>query len=503
MTTIPADLANRLADHYVLEREIGRGGMATVYLARDRKHDRRVAVKVLRADLGPVLGGDRFLREIEIAARLSHPHILPLYDSGNAEGTLYYVMPYVEGESVRGLLNRVRLVDVGGVREIVRRVADALDYAHRQGIVHRDIKPENILLPAGHAVVTDFGIARAVSEAVSGRLTQTGIALGTPGYMSPEQAAGLTNLDPATDVYSVAVVAYEMLTGSLPGAWLTPDALGPGRFPNAATEPRALLDRLPAGVERALVRALQLRAEDRFPTTGEFADALEHPETMAVPVSAEPPVPIVDRRASRDAPRLPTSAPPHGLGAPSPETPWLGGPLTITAERELEGELLPEDLELLVDEIRANLGHQGHVHTTGRSVLWLGRAPRKPFDWTEWDEMMKQEFAGSGPDIAVRVMSRHGRTRIRVEQRLKELAGGLFGGIVGGAGGGIGVAVAVLGTLAMDIPPGVTVPAAFGVAGGVYALTRKLYRGITRTRQRALERLADRLAEYVQEAAVP
>jgi serine/threonine-protein kinase len=192
MPDIPETLCAALRDRYDLEEVIGRGGMATVYRARDTKHNRRVAVKVLRNDLSELIGPDRFLREIDIAARLTHPNILPLHDSGNVDGTLYYVMPYIEGESLRALLSRIRLMDTEGALEIVRRVSDALDYAHARGILHRDIKPENILLPGGQAVLTDFGIAKAVSSATGDAgLTRTGVALGTPGYMSPEQATGV------------------------------------------------------------------------------------------------------------------------------------------------------------------------------------------------------------------------------------------------------------------------------------------------------------------------
>src|SRR5690242_6107467 len=195
MSGLLGHLQVALAKRYRLEREIGRGGMATVYLAEDLKHRRPVALKVLSPDLAASLGTDRFLREIEIAARLAHPHILSLHDSGEADGLLYYVMPYVEGESLRGRLNRERQLPLDDALRISREVADALDYAHGRDVVHRDIKPENILFQSGHAVVSDFGIARAIRVAGVKRVTGTGIAVGTPGYMSPEQAGGGEQLD--------------------------------------------------------------------------------------------------------------------------------------------------------------------------------------------------------------------------------------------------------------------------------------------------------------------
>src|SRR5213592_5090277 len=205
-----------LAERYSIERELGHGGMATVYLAEDLKHRRLVALKVLSPDLAASLGTDRFLREIDIAARLTHPHILPLHDSGEADGLLYYVMPYVEGESLRGRLNRERQLPIEDALRITREVADALSYAHGHDLVHRDIKPENILLQARHAVVSDFGIARAITAAAGGNLTETGIALGTPGYMSPEQGTASARVDERSDIYSLGCVLYEMLAGEPP-----------------------------------------------------------------------------------------------------------------------------------------------------------------------------------------------------------------------------------------------------------------------------------------------
>ncbi|HXI20509.1 MAG TPA: serine/threonine-protein kinase, partial [Gemmatimonadales bacterium] len=199
-------LRESLADRYRIERELGQGGMATVYLAQDLKHHRKVAIKVLRPELAAVIGAERFLREITTTANLHHPHILALYDSGEAGGVLYYVMPFVEGESLRDRLNREKQLPLDEALRLAREVADALSYAHGRGVIHRDIKPENILLESGHAVVADFGIAKAVSAAEGAPLTQTGMAIGTPQYMSPEQAAGGEQLDGRSDLYSLACV---------------------------------------------------------------------------------------------------------------------------------------------------------------------------------------------------------------------------------------------------------------------------------------------------------
>ena len=274
-----------LAERYRLEREIGRGGMATVFLAEDLKHRRPVALKVLSPDLAANLGTDRFLREIEIAARLAHPHILSLHDSGEADGLLYYVMPYVNGESLRGRLNRERQLPLDDALRISREVADALDYAHGHDVVHRDIKPENILFQAGHAVVSDFGIARAIRVAGVRRVTGSGIAVGTPGYMSPEQAGGGEQLDGRSDLYSLACVLYEMLAGDPPFTGWSAHAI----LARQAIEPvprlRAVRDTVPAWLEQAVLTALAKTPADRFATAGDFIAALaQHgPPTVTSP----------------------------------------------------------------------------------------------------------------------------------------------------------------------------------------------------------------------------
>src|SRR2546422_6013746 len=224
MAALPDRVRASLADRYTIEGELGRGGMATVYLARDRKHDRPVALRVLRGELAATVGAERFLREIQVTAHLPHPNILPLLDSGRADDFLYYVPPYVEGESLRNRLDRERQLPVAEAVHLAAAVAGALDYAHRHHIVHRDIKPENILLEEGQAVVADFGIARALHAAEGGNLTETGVTLGTATYMSPEQATG-DQLDGRSDIYSLGCVLYEMLAGGAPYAGATGPAI--------------------------------------------------------------------------------------------------------------------------------------------------------------------------------------------------------------------------------------------------------------------------------------
>jgi serine/threonine protein kinase len=209
-------LSASLADRYRIERELGAGGMATVYLAHDLKHDRNVAIKVLRPELAAVIGADRFLSEIKTTANLQHPHILSLFDSGTVDGTVFYVMPFVDGESLRDRLTREKQLPLRDALAIAREIADALQYAHSHGVIHRDIKPENILLQGGHALVADFGIALAASKVGGNRMTETGMSLGTPQYMSPEQAMGERELDSRTDVYALGCVTFEMLAGEPP-----------------------------------------------------------------------------------------------------------------------------------------------------------------------------------------------------------------------------------------------------------------------------------------------
>jgi serine/threonine protein kinase/Flp pilus assembly protein TadD len=275
-----ARLEQALSDKYDIERELGRGGMATVYLAHDRKHDRAVALKVLHTELASAVGPDRFLREIKVVARLNHPHILPLHDSGEAGGFLYYVMPYVEGESLRSRLNRDHKLPLDEALRLARAVAGALDYAHRQKVVHRDIKPENIMLHEGEAMVMDFGIAKAVSVASGGEatLTQTGMMVGTPAYVSPEQALGEGEIDGRSDQYSLACMLYEVLSGTRAFTGASAQAVLSKRFSDAVPSLRKIDPSVPEEIDSAVTKALSKDPRERFDTSGEFAKALIWPK---------------------------------------------------------------------------------------------------------------------------------------------------------------------------------------------------------------------------------
>ena len=293
-------LQSALSDKYRLEREIGAGGMATVYVAHDIRHDRRVALKVLRPELAAVIGAERFLAEIRLTANLQHSHILPLFDSGAADSYLFYVMPYVQGETLRDRITREKQLPVADAIRIATEIASALDYAHRSGVVHRDIKPENILLHDGQALVADFGIALAASKASGARMTETGMSLGTPHYMSPEQAMGEREITARSDVYALGAVLYEMLTGDPPFTGSTAQAV----VARVVTEsPRPLTAQrhtIPPHVEAAVLTALEKLPADRFATAAQFAEALGNRGYASVTATAASPAAPRPRPRGRD-----------------------------------------------------------------------------------------------------------------------------------------------------------------------------------------------------------
>jgi serine/threonine-protein kinase len=274
VSAAPTPLAVALSDRYRIERELGQGGMATVYLAEDLKHARQVAIKVLKPALGAVLGAERFLSEIRTTASLQHPHLLPLFDSGEANGLLYYVMPYVEGETLRARMLAQPQLPVDETVRLITAVAGALDFAHARGIVHRDLKPENILLQAEQPVIADFGIALAVAQAGTERITGTGLSLGTPHYMSPEQAAGTHTVDARSDQYALGAIAYELLSGEPPHTGPTTQAIIARVMTETPRSIRSTRPAVPAGVEAAILRALEKAPADRFTSCGTFANAL-------------------------------------------------------------------------------------------------------------------------------------------------------------------------------------------------------------------------------------
>ena len=284
MNPIPDRLSTSLGDRYRIERELGQGGMATVYLAEDLKHKRKVALKVLLPELSAVLGGGRFLQEITVTANLQHPHILQLYDSGEADSLLYYVMPYIEGESLRDKLNREKQLSIDEAVTLTKTIASALDFAHRRGIIHRDIKPENILLQDGFAVVADFGIAVAVKSAGGERLTATGLSIGTPAYMSPEQVAGERDLDARSDVYSLACVTYEMLAGDPPFVASNQMAVMAKHVTDTAPPITTTRPNVGQPLARAIATALNKTPADRYPSAAAFASALTGEEAVNVAI---------------------------------------------------------------------------------------------------------------------------------------------------------------------------------------------------------------------------
>jgi len=268
-------LMSALAGRYAIERPLGEGGMAFVYLGTDVKHDRQVAIKALQPELAASRGAQRFLREIQITAKLQHPNILPLYDSGEAQGLLYYVMPFVIGESLSDLIAREKQLSIHDAVQIAREVAEALAYAHSYGLIHRDIKPDNVMMSNGHAVVADFGIARAMSEAGADKLTQTGMAVGTPAYMSPEQAAGETGVDGRADVYSLGCMFYEMLVGQVPFTGPNAMAVMARHSMDNVTAPSIMRQSIAPEVEDIVFRSMEKIPADRYRTAQEMVESFK------------------------------------------------------------------------------------------------------------------------------------------------------------------------------------------------------------------------------------
>jgi len=359
--TSPERLTAALAGRYQIEREIGAGGMATVYLARDLRHDRNVAVKVLRPELALVVGADRFVQEIKTTASLQHPNILPLFDSGGADGFLFYVMPFVEGETLRSRLDRERQLSVADAVRIASEVAEALEHAHTQGIVHRDIKPENILLRDGRPLVADFGIALALSAAAADRKTETGLSLGTPHYMSPEQAAADKRITHRTDIYSLGAVLYEMLTGEPPHSGISAQQIILKIVTDTPQSVSALRSSVPVNVEAAVATALAQVPADRFPSARRFAEALADPSYAGA--GPRPP-----RAAARWRWAVPTLAAAWLATASIAVVGWL-------RERAPEGTLTRYRLSLAEDQrLVSGFGTSIAVSPDGSRIVYLGPA---------------------------------------------------------------------------------------------------------------------------------
>jgi hypothetical protein len=514
-----------LAERYAIEGELGSGGMATVWLARDLRYARQVAVKVLRPDLTAALGADRFLREIRITAQLNHPHILPLLDSGEADGLLFYVMPYVAGGSLRGRLHRGEGWTLDTVRPLVRDVAAALEHAHRQGVIHRDVKPENILFFEGEPMVADFGIARAVTSAGGDQLTRSGFPVGTPGYMSPEQAMGGSLVDPRTDVFGLGCVVYEMLVGETPPIWPTDEALRVGRFVNAPAAHRARLERLPGRVEQVLVRAIAVHAPDRHPTALAFADALDAAASGTEKL-AEPVVHAVLRRAAELEVERPTGSGALSLGGVEQVAAQVGIPpehvraaarelgdaaalpargagsatgafdrqrRTLVVERSAAREVTAAEHAALLLEIQEALGTTGQTTVLGGGLTWSPTAPTGGMPWAGMPARPE------GRQVTITIAPDAGRTRIRIEEKLGLATGGAVAAPTM-AGGLAAMAVMALAFLKGGGEPGagiLLVPAVGIVALGVVFGSRVYFDRLARGRGPELAALAERLAQRI------
>jgi serine/threonine protein kinase len=371
MTEVMDRLAAALSDRYRIERELGQGGMATVYLAQDLKHDRTVALKVLRPDVAQAVGTERFLQEIHLAARLSHPHILPLFDSGEAAGFLFYVMPNAQGQSVRDQLDQQGPLPVEMAVRITQEVAEALDHAHRHGVVHRDIKPENIMLHEGHALVADFGIGKAIGAVEGEAFTQTGATVGTPAYMSPEQAAGET-IDGRSDLYALGCVLYEMLAGEPPFTGPTVQAVIAKRFVQTPADLTALREGVPRPVARSVQKALARTPIDRFETGTQFAAALAEVETPTVAAAA----PAAPEKSIAVLPFANLSTDPENEYFADGVTEEILNALSQVAELRVAGRMSSFSLKGKHQDLKA-IGEQLHVrHVLGGSVRRAGKRVR-------------------------------------------------------------------------------------------------------------------------------
>jgi serine/threonine-protein kinase len=372
-----------LAGRYELEREIGAGGMATVYLAEDPKHHRKVAVKVLRPELASTLGGDRFFREIELAAQLTHPHILPLHDSGEAEGFLYYVMPYIQGESLRARLEREGELPVAEAIRLIREVVDALAAAHDAGVVHRDIKPDNVLLSGSHAIVTDFGVAKAISDATGRQqITTAGVALGTPSYMAPEQAAASPHIDHRADIYAVGAMAYELLAGRPPFMGPTPQAVLAAHVTEPPEDVSGHRASIPPAMAQVVMKCLEKKPADRWQSSKELLaelDVLATPSGGITPTSTRP-VALGRRKTwgiALGAVGVLAVAALAALVLRAPSAPALDPDVVAVAPFDVLGTELELWSEGLVDILSRNLDGAGPLRTVSPTVVirrWDGRA---------------------------------------------------------------------------------------------------------------------------------
>jgi serine/threonine protein kinase/Tol biopolymer transport system component len=371
-----SQLRASLADHYAIEREIGAGGMATVYLARDLRHDRHVALKVLKPDLGAVLGVERFLSEIKVTANLQHPNLLPLFDSGEVEGLLYYVMPFVEGESLRSRLDREKQLPIDEAIRISVAIPNALQYAHDHGVIHRDLKPENILLQSGQPVIADFGIALAVSKAGGSRITQTGLSLGTPAYMSPEQATGDRVIDARSDIYSLGAMTYEMLTGEPPHTGSTSQSVIARMLTEKPRPIRTTRAAVPEYVEVTVQRALEKLPADRFPSVREYADGLQGRGDFAgsASFSAARRATVRNGRAWTDRLKDPLVLALAALSVASIGVAWQRGRNVATPIQPVRFVLsTPDSARPLL-----NTPWPGAISPDGTMLVYLGDSPQGP-----------------------------------------------------------------------------------------------------------------------------